>query len=622
MRATPGFELGGARGAQAAMARSRRHLATLLALFGAFSLLLSACSVAGGNSNVVQLSKDQLFSWPYVDASGIMGHNMVLDPAEITTAKDYAVVTMIYTNLVTLTPNLGIAPDAATRWDVTNDGKSYTFHLRPNMKFSDGVPITAADFAYSLDRSLDHNLCTVMGSTYAGCGNIAAAHLNYLVGADARLSGSTTTDISNGVNLNVGLNVIDPATLQINLVKPIQFFLYALTYPTGDAVEQSLIKKYPSTWVDHLTTAGTSGPFEIQSFGAGSDANKVLTLVPNPNWEQAFGKNLTLKKVVRPVVTSIDQEYSDYNAGEFEYTDVSLNQYQFASGQSDFHNVVALQTDYFAPNWDQPPFDNKEVRQAFDLALNKQLLVDSQESGGAVPTNHIVPFGMPGFDNDLNNPAPDSTQSLTGDPTAATKLMTTAETACSSSDPTAIIPDYCPYIYGNNPQPITIWAPVDQITAINIAKTAAQMWNTALHVNVRVKAATFDQIVGNLSSPPNLDPMQIWEIAWIADYPDPQDWLTIQFASNATPPNAFNSGGMHDTDFDTLVQQADTEKNTTVRMQEYNQAEQIAINDVGWIPFDQAKIAWRIRPTVHGFNLNGMGVMADLSWANVYISQS
>lgn len=623
MRAIPGFELRGARGAQAAP-QSRRLATTALALIGAFSLLLSACSIGGNGANSVSLASNQTFTWPYVNSLGVMGHNVVLDPAIVSSLYDYQIVSVIYTNLVTFTPTLQIAPDAATSWDISSDGKSYTFHLRHGLKFSDGTPITASDFAYSLDRALDANLCAPdqMGSTYpTQCFNVASAHLNYLVGADARLGGSTTPDISNGANSKFGLNVIDQFTLRINLTTPIRFFLDALTYPTGDAVEKSLIDKYGGAWVDHLNSGGDSGPFQVKSYGSG----KVMTLVPNPYWETAFGKKLTLTQIQRPVVTTDQAEYTAYDGGQYSYTDVSASQYQFARGQRDFNYVDALDTNYFALNWDQPPFDNKSVRQAFDLALNKQLLVDSQESGAAVPTNHIVPQGMPGFYANLTNPSPDNTQTLTGNPDAASTLMKQARALCASNDPFFVPPDFCPYITGSQPQEIDIWAPNDDATRVSLAEAATQMWNNALGVNVHVKAAPFSQIYPNTTLPASADPMQMWEIGWIADYPDPQDWLSIQF----TRPQViqghitnFNGVGMNDPNFDSLVQQADTEADSTLRMQYYNQAEQLAVDDVGWIPFEQSKLSWRLRTNIHGFSYNGMGVMSDLSWPNVYISRS
>src|SRR6187551_1103975 len=149
MRATSlGF---GMRGARATQSRKPGRAGTLIALMGALTLILSACNIGvGGGASNASLAPDQIFTWPYVDASVTMGHNVVLDPPLNTTLKDAGTISMIYTGLVTFTQGLGVRGDAATRWDVDNTGTIYTFHLRPNLKFSDGKPITAADFAYSI----------------------------------------------------------------------------------------------------------------------------------------------------------------------------------------------------------------------------------------------------------------------------------------------------------------------------------------------------------------------------------------------------------------------------------------------------------------------------------------
>ena len=196
-----------------------------------------------------------------------------------------------------------------------------------------------------------------------------------IVGAQLRLGLSFTqaahaTLIGNG--LSFGLNVLDARTLQINLAHPSAYFLEALDYPTSFPVEQSLIEKYPNgTWVDHLDAGGCSGPFMVKPGGyvRGSE----LKLVRNPYWERAWGKQLTLTEVDRPFLSSQDDEYSAYHSsGQFDYTDVPAEDYTFAVGQSDFHQVPSLTTDYFGLNFKQPPFDNVNVRQAFDLSLNKQ----------------------------------------------------------------------------------------------------------------------------------------------------------------------------------------------------------------------------------------------------------
>jgi len=111
-------------------------------------------------------------------------------------------------------------------------------------------------------------------------------------------------------------------------------------------------------------------------------------------------------------------------------------------------------------------------------------------------------------------------------------------------------------------------------------------------------------------------PYQMWVIGWLADYPDPQDWLSLQFASNA----GSNVSDVQDPNLDKLFHQADIERDPTKRMALYNQAEQAVVNEVPWIPYEQSKSLWRMRPWVRGFGINTVGIMVDVAWPNVYIS--
>lgn len=596
---------------------------TLPLIFAALTLMLSACSGGlGGPQGGSPLAASQTFTWPYVSAVGSYGHNEVLDPAAVSTIYDANNINMLYMGLVTFDSTYRVVGDAAKTWDVDSTGTIYTFHLHQNLAFSDGKPITAADFAYSIDRALAPDLCTVQSAkTYQATGNCYQAgptYLGHILGAGDRASGAISSMIANGDDPRKGLDVLDAQTLRIRLDAPISYFLDALTYSTADVVEKSFIQNPAyagGTWVDHLDQGGTSGPFKLSSYGGGTK----LTFVPNTNWEKAFGQNLSLTQVNRPLLPSVDQEYTQYRAGNYDFTEVPADQYTFARGQADFHSSPALFIEYFGLNAQTAPFDQLQVRQAFDLALNKQLLVDTVEDGGAIPTNHIVPQGMPGFNVNLKNPPPDGTQSLTGNQSAAKTLIQQVAGKCPPAG-TFGAPAYCAYITaatGSSPTEIDLYAPEDDTSLIKIAQGAAQMWNDTLGVNVVVKPVPFQTLVGYIILPAAQDPAPMWEIGWAADYPDPQDWLSLQFITGA----GNNSEGFSDKSLDAQMKAADVEQNPAKRMQMYNQVEQAVVDASVWIPFQQSKQYWRARDYVRGFGYNSFGLMLGHSWAQVYIAQ-
>jgi oligopeptide transport system substrate-binding protein len=595
----------------------RRFTRGVIMLAGMLPLLLAACGFQ--TSTGASLAKDQTLTYPYTNLDNI--NDVVLDPAAVSFAADATFTSMLYSGLVTFSPDLQVVGDAATTWDIDATGTIYTFHLRPDMHFSDGTPLTATDFAYSINRALDPHLCDKLdASAYPPSeglcpAGLVAGYLGHIVGATAFTSGTGPAVNGNGNNPATSVNVLDPQTLQIRLDAPIAYFLEALTYPFSYPVERKLVERYPGgLWVRHLDEGGTNGPFKVAQYDASSKPQRIV-LEPNPYWSQTWGKKLTLQKVIRPLYASADTEYKDYRAGNYDYTDVPVQSYFTARGQSDFNEVPALFETYFLLNFDQPPFNNQQVRQALSLALNKQLLVDRVENGGAIPTNHIVPKGMPGFYSGLLTPGSDPTQSLTGNQGQAQQLLKAVRATCGTINPqTGQPPAECAFISGDHPEPIKLYINSQNATRLAIGNFAAQQWNTILGINVQVVPTEPLAMRPNIST--RGGPYQMWIIGWAADYPDPQDWLSLQFTSNtATSLVGNNVADINDPNLDKLLKQADVE-----RISLYNQAEQLVVNQVPWIPFEQTKLFWRMRPWVRGFGLNPLGEMVDIAWPNVYIA--
>jgi peptide/nickel transport system substrate-binding protein/oligopeptide transport system substrate-binding protein len=202
-------------------------------------------------------------------------------------------------------------------------------------------------------------------------------------------------------------------------------------------------------------------------------------------------------------------------------------------------------------------------------------------------------------------------------------LLGQAQSNCKGDSTTD--PDYCPYIStksapGGQLQPIVIATNSSNATRVEIVKAAADAWNSVLGLNVQEQTVTFHDILKIYTDTPSANPFQGWSVGWLADYPDPQDWLTLQFNSAAISPTGYNAAALSDPNLDALFAKADVEQDPTKRMQLYNQAEQMVVNDVGWLPYMQEKAKWRMRPWVRGFGLNPQASIPDISWPNVYIT--
>ncbi len=563
-------------------------------LLALLAMLLTGCGTSSGSGN--RLDANQIFTWPLTNIQDF--NSLVLDPANVTDFYSATVVDAIYGGLVTTDHNLNVVPNMAT-WEVSPDGRTYTFHLKPDLHFSDGTPLTAQDFAYSIDRAMDPKICEPFNGPDCG-GGPASSYLANIKGSGDRRSGAINTLIG------TGLQVPDAQTLVIKLDQPVAYFLEALTYPTSFPVEKKLVDKYGNDyakhndWTTHLDEGGDSGPFILKSHD-----NTKLILTPNPYW---FGPKITLKEIVRPYVSNSADAYTGYRQGKYDYSDVPAQEYQAARDQEDFHEVGLLTTNYIGINQADDVMKDVELRQALALAINKQLIADRVLNGSVYPTNHIVPQGMPGFDPDLTAPGINS-RTVTGDVETAQKLM---------KDFFARNPQY------NNQLTLNLAYNSTDADTERTAQALKAMWETIFQkpkITIEFTKLTFhdlvNAVIGNTVG--NKDgALQMWLLGWIADYPDPQDWLSLQF-DKTSPYNASNYQDGNGYSAWKLMGQADVEQDPTKRMSLYNQAEQQLVNNVTWIPYAQTKGIWRIRTYIQGFNPSALNLLSDLDWANVVV---
>ena len=490
-----------------------------------------------------------------------------------------------------LNNQLAIQPQLASSYSVGSDGLTWTFNLRPNLKFSDGTPLTSADVAYSINRALLPATKSVVGPVY----------LALIKDSDKLNAGKIPTIIGDS------LLTPDPNTLVIIANQKAAYFLDALAYSTSFVVEKSLIDKYGDSWTDHLNEGGGDGPFEVQAWNHGTN----IVLVPNPTY---YGPHPQLSKLIYPFYKDTNTNFAAYQAGQTDFAvDVPSADQSTAKAlpNSQYQVVPNLYINYYTMNYLVKPFDNIHIRQAFFLAINKDLIAHSVWKDTVVATNHIVPKGMPGYNPNLS--APDGVTGTSGDPTKAKALLQQGlqEEGWSSVSqmPTVTLT----YSSGNPDL-------ANEVAAVQ------QMWQTTLGINVKANPEDFNKLLTDseaaLNNPKGL---QFWGIAWIADYPDPQDWTTLQFGKGSQY-NQANYGQNNTSDAATQqqVQQAlaaaDVNQDQTSRMQAYMQAEQQLVNDVAWLPMEQVGVPLVLKPYVRGLVFNAQLLYPPNDWANVFIA--
>lgn len=475
-------------------------------------------------------------------------------------AQANPVENLIFGGLVRLDQNLHIQPNAAKSWTVTNDGKVYTFTLQPGLKWGDGVPVTAADVVWSLTRAFSPAYSAGAVSFYLG----------HILGGPAYTAGKAKTI--------PGLKAVGMDKVQITLDQPAAVFLDELAYSVAYLVPRHLVEKYGKSWTEHAVGVG---PFIVKQW----KHNQEIDLAPNPYYWRGKPK---LHEVIFEFIKDTETAYNLYQTGQVDVmglVNFPGNHLGDVQGKPDLHTAPHLFTEYLVLNEHRPPFNNKLVRQAFSYAVNRATIARVLNNQ-FLPASGMLPPGMPGYNTHLRG--------QTFDPALAKQLLAKAG-----------------YANGKGLPKITLNVDGGDNNGQTKATALASFWKQVLGVDVslnQLEHGAYD----NALTARNFD---LSFIGWGADYPDPQDFLSLLLST--TTPN--NNGYYSSAAFDRLTSQADVmPHDSPARYKKYQQAEQIALDDAAVIVLDWGKSYLLINPKVHGLVLNSLGLTAP-NWATVTV---
>lgn len=538
------------------------HSRVPLMFLSALLLILAACggsaSTTPTTSGTHPLASSQVLVFPNVGTQDIG----VLDPAQGPDANSGIAVGMIYSGLVKFDQNLEVVPDQASSWTISPDNKTYTFKLKPGIMFSDGTPVTAQTYVYTLTRQI---LPQVQGG-------FAQGFFGIIDGANDVINGKTT--------VLRGVRALDDSTLQITLTQPAAYFLDLMATSFCFPLNEKVIARYgQKDWVNHAAGNGIgTGPFMVKEW----DHNVKMVLVPNPHW---YGAKTKLTEVDMLFVSDPSTAFKSFQAGQYDFDwNITMQDLAIAKNMPGFIRESQLQTDLLFFNNKMAPFDKPAVRQAFAYATDKATLVSAIFKGAAVAAPTIIPPGMPGYQVGYQ-----------GLPYDKNKALAALESA---------YPDV------SKVPPITFTYASSQVSSLE-AQALQQMWQTALGIRVNLLSVELNAYNTETTN----RQVQFGFTQWTADFPDPYDWLALNLLSNA----AGNDGSWSNAQFDQAVMQAE-QATGNARIQRYNQAEQIAITDVGWLPLDHQALSAVIPSWVHGVTLNSTGLYFG-DWSGVYLLQ-
>ncbi len=533
--------------------QSWRLNAALLWL-SALLVILAACGTSGTPSTSGPAAS-QVLRFPNVGTADIG----FLDPAQGPDANSAQAVGMIYTGLVKSDKNLNVLPDQAT-WDISSNNTVYTFHLKPNIKFSDGTPVTADTYVYTLTRAL-------LPEVKSGIASFFEANI---VGSADVNSGKTKT--------LAGVKALDPLTLQITLTQPTPYFLEVLTNSLYFPLNKTVIDQYgQADWTQHAAGNGIgTGPFMVKEW----DHRVKMVLVPNPYY---YGAKPRLTEVDMAFIQNPSTAFAAYRSKQYDFVwNLTTSDQQIAQSMSGFERQALLQTDLLFFNNKTAPFNNLAVRQAFAYATDRNTLVKVIFKNTVLPAPTIIPPGMPGYQ-----------PSYPGLPYDAAKAKQLLQ---------SVYPDV------SKVPAITFTYPNSQVTP-NEAALLQSMWQSALGVTVNLQGIELTAYNNDTQN----HTVQFGFTQWGADFPDPYDWLALNLTTNASN----NDGNWSNAQFDQTIAQAE-HASGDARIALYNQAEQIAITGVGWLPLDHQAMAAIIPPYLKGVTLNGNGLFFG-DWSGVYL---
>ncbi|MFC1846008.1 peptide ABC transporter substrate-binding protein [Chloroflexota bacterium] len=491
----------------------------------------------------LQVSEDELNLWDIGP--------LTLDPAISSDLSSHTYVNQIYSGLVYLNEELKPSADIAEKWQISEDRKVYTFTLREGILFHSGREVTAQDFKYSWERACDPETKSQVVSTYLGD----------IVGVNDVVEGRAT-----GIS---GVKVIDDYTIEVSIDSPKAYFLAKLSYPTSFVVDRENVESSDEWWRQPNGT----GPFQLMKW----EKDHLLILQAN---EGFYRQPPQINRIVFHLLAG--NPMALYETGEIDVTLVTESFIEKVKDEQgpffeELHIYPELSSFYLGFNTLKPPFDDVNVRKAFCMAVNKEKIIGLTMQGTGTIANGILPPNIPGYNENLSI--------LEYDVEKAKGLIKESK-------------------YGSpeNLPPITLTDSGQGGDIPDYLGAIIQDWRQNLGVEVSVR-----QLQWEIFSLPHFLKQELDEIytyGWIADYPDPQNFLDVLFRSEAD----HNVGGYSNIAFDALLDKGAAELDETTRDTYYQQAEQILISDAGCLPLWYNTNFILVKPYVKNYAINAMGV--------------
>jgi oligopeptide transport system substrate-binding protein len=472
-----------------------------------------------------------------------------LDPGLATDVTSSNILLNIMDPLVTLGDDLEPVPNLAESWDISKDGKTVTFHLRGDGKWTNGDPVTAEDFEWSWKRTISPELAA--DYAYQFYGIVGAAEYNACEKNCAALRDK------------VGVKALDDRTLQVQLTSAQPWFVQQVSHHSFLAVDRATVEQFADRWTEPGNIV-TDGPFKLAAW----EHNASIDLVKNDAWRGAADVSLT--RVDGKIIVDGTTRVQAFEAGEVDALDAGglpPDEIGRLKETPEYEVYPALGTYYYGFNLKNLP--DIHERRALSLAIDRRTIIDRIAQADQVPTTGFSPKGLPGFDT-FNPNSPWTPEN--GDLDAAKNELAQAE----------------------NPKTDLTLFFNDSPGHREIATAVQAQWKE-LGINTTLKQQEWAQFLEFLGPPPN-SAVDVYRSGWIGDYVD-----AINFLELWTCDSGNNNSNYCDKEYDALVEQARSTQDDPARFQIYAQLEQKLIGEDGALPM--TPIYWYTYPNLEQLSI-------------------
>jgi oligopeptide transport system substrate-binding protein len=485
-----------------------------------------------------------------------------LDPHRMSSHDGHMLASQMLEGLISRDDSYNLRGGLAESWKQSEDGKTITFKIRKNMKWSNGDALTIEHIRDSYIRAMNPKVMH----------QYIAWYTDYIVGAKDLVANYVGAKRKTAEK-NLGIKIIDKNTLVFKLLHPSRIYQQLLTHSAFFVIHPSMASPSTKAWTDPKKFI-SNGAYTLKEWSV----NKRIVMERNPHYYDA--KQVKLPKVIAYPIEEQNTTFSMYRSKQLDWTGdntVATSLYPILKRRGDFTFTNAYGTYYYMINTKRKPLDDVRVRKALSLMLDRHQVTEKVLRDGKMPSHTMVPPGVAGYQNNI---AP-LTRDMSARMKEAKKLLAEAGFPNGKGFPELEI------MYNT------------QESHKKIAQAIQQMWKKNLGITVKIRNMEWKVYLKEQRAK-NFD---IARMGWIGDYPDPLTFLEIM--QRDSEHNHTNWGNDK---FDAYVKNAMAEANPQKRFAHLAQAEKILADEMPVIPIYHYVYYGLLNPKVKGFKANIFGL--------------